>query len=237
MSQDERAAIDRTIAYYRARVPEYDEWYRREGRYDRGAAHRRAWRDELQRVERRLRAEGPREHALELACGTGYWTRVLAQIAQRVTAVDASPEAILRNREGVGSDRVSYVVADLYDQTPAPVHDLVFFGFWLSHVPPARFEAFWERVAGALAPGGRVFFVDSALTPESTARDHTIDDPARGTVRRRLNDGREFEIVKVFHEPAVLEARLRSLGWHGRVVATPTFFIHGALERTAQPVQ
>ena len=40
--------------------------------------------------------------------------------------------------------------------------DAVFFGFFLSHVPPSRFEPFWSVVEGLLAPDGRVFFVDEA---------------------------------------------------------------------------
>jgi hypothetical protein len=36
--------------------------------------------------------------------------------------------------------------------------NLLFFSFWLSHVPPARFEEFWALVRGALKPEGRAFF-------------------------------------------------------------------------------
>src|ERR1019366_6875435 len=75
--------------------------------------------------------------------------------------------------------------------------NLVFFSFWLSHVPPARFEEFWALVRTALKPSGQAFFIDSLPEPTSTAKDHGPLDES-GVSRRKLNDGREFDIVKVW---------------------------------------
>ena len=152
---------------------------------------------------------------------------------RRVVAVDASPETIALNRARAGGAHVEYVLADVFNwQPPAGSFDLVFFGFWLSHVPPARFEAFWNQVRSALRPGGRVFFVDSQLEQNSTALDHHLLDRS-GVVTRKLNDGREFTIVKVFHEAADLERRLHTLGWEGRVRSTGQFFLYGEMRAAA----
>ena len=43
MKPVDRVLLDEQIEYYRARAPEYDEWFFRRGRYDRGEGHRRAW--------------------------------------------------------------------------------------------------------------------------------------------------------------------------------------------------
>lgn len=99
---------------------------------------------------------------------------------------------------------------------------------WLSHVPPGRFDEFWGGVRTALRPGGRAFFVDSLLEQSSTARDHGLLDES-GVVRRRLNDGREFEIMKVFYDPAGLERRLLERGWTGSIRSTGTFFSYGSM--------
>jgi demethylmenaquinone methyltransferase/2-methoxy-6-polyprenyl-1,4-benzoquinol methylase len=108
---------------------------------------------------------------------------------------------------------------------------VVFFSFWLSHVPPERFEAFWAMVRGALAPGGRVFFVDSLRTEQSTATDHRLPDAESDVVlERRLNDGRSFHIYKVFYDPTALGERLAALGWRASVRATGSFFLHGDAE-------
>jgi len=86
----DRASIDEQIAYYRARAGEYDEWLLRTGRYDRGPEHRAVWEAELVAVESALRDELSGGDVLELACGTGLWTRHLAPAHRRVVAVDAS---------------------------------------------------------------------------------------------------------------------------------------------------
>jgi demethylmenaquinone methyltransferase/2-methoxy-6-polyprenyl-1,4-benzoquinol methylase len=220
--------LSEQIAYYRARATEYDEWFLREGRYDRGPEHRSAWFGEVAIIETALAHEHPHGAVLELACGTGIWTQRLIQTAKRVTAVDASPEVIALNRERLKSDRVDYLVADLFSWTPPTTYDFIFFSFWLSHVPRERLDAFWGLVRQALRPGGKAFFVDSLFTPESTAKDHApLTDS--GVVRRKLNDGREFDIVKVFHDPAQLEIELQSAGWQGYVRSTGKFFLYGCV--------
>src|SRR5436189_6169833 len=97
MDDKEPRILDEQIAYYRARASEYDEWFLRQGRYDRGAEHSRLWFDEVATVEAALGEAAPSGDILELACGTGLWTRHLAAKAEHVTAVAASAEVIAIN--------------------------------------------------------------------------------------------------------------------------------------------
>lgn len=226
--QDDRPLIDHMIEYYRARAPEYDQWFLRQGRYFRGDEHRRRWMDAVAQVEAALAAAQPHGDILELACGTGLWTRHLAPRAATLTALDASPEAIALNRERVGDPRTDYRLADIFAWQPTQRYDLVFFGFWLSHVPEARFDAFWGSVSAALKPGGRAFFVDSLFEPASSATDHRVQDRS-GVSERKLNDGRTFSIVKIYYEPDELAARLASSGWSGWVRPAGEFFLHGCV--------
>lgn len=146
---------------------------------------------------------------LELACGPGTWTPSLLATAATVTAVDAAPEMLEQARRRVGDRRVRFVEADLLSWRPDRRHDTVFFGFWLSHVPPARFDAFWRLVQDCLTPAGRVFYVDDSLrTP-----DETRDSPASSTIVRRTADGSEHRLVKVPYDSAELQERLTALGW------------------------
>jgi demethylmenaquinone methyltransferase/2-methoxy-6-polyprenyl-1,4-benzoquinol methylase len=222
------------IAYYRARAGEYDEWWFRAGRYDRGADFNAQWHAETAAVEAALAswlaARRP-GHVLELACGTGLFTRVIAPRVARLTAIDASTEVIEINRARVDAGNVDYVQADLFAWRPTQRYDAVFFSFWLSHVPEQRFAEFWQLVAAALAPGGAVYLIDSAFDPTSTAKDHVLPGREHGIVTRKLNDGREFRIVKVFYEPAALAAKLDTLGWNARVAQTPHYFIYGEAAR------
>jgi demethylmenaquinone methyltransferase/2-methoxy-6-polyprenyl-1,4-benzoquinol methylase len=76
-------------------------------------------------------------------------------------------------------------------------------------------------------PKGRVFFVDSSRSDLASAVDHRLPDQGEETMLRRLADGREFHIVKRFHEPKALQQRLTDLGWIAQVQRTPEFFIYG----------
>jgi len=157
----------------------------------------------------------PTGDVLELACGTGMWTRRLLRHATSVTAVDAAPEMLAVAAARFGG-RVRLVEANLFAWTPDRRYDVAFFAFWLSHVPPERFESFWTLVADCLEPDGRVFFVDDAYrTP-----DELVDGALSSTIRRRLDEGTTYRLVKVPHKPRDLEERLGRLGW--RVTVAPT---------------
>lgn len=227
---EDRQLLDHQIAYYRARAQEYDQWFLRQGRYDRGPEHRRQWLGEVEEIETVLRSTVHDAHVLELACGTGLWTRRLAENNVHVVAIDSSPEVIAINRERVESANVEYVAADIFSWVPPANFDVVFFSFWLSHVPPARFEEFWAIVKAALKPGGQAFFIDSLMEQTSSAKDHGPLDES-GISQRRLNDGREFNIVKIFYQPPELEQRLAEMGWTGWVRSTSTFFLYGLMTR------
>ena len=100
--------------------------------------------------------------------------------------------------------------------------------FWLSHVPPGRFEPFWSLAADCLKPQGRVFFADDAYrTP-----DELVEGPASPVIRRQLNDGSSYRLVKVPHQPADLQEQLRRIGWHITVTPTAGPFYWGAGSRS-----
>lgn len=227
------AILDEQVAYYRKRAGEYDEWWFRTGRYDHGAQLNAAWHDDAREVESaltsRLDARRP-ARALELACGTGLFTRWLAPRVGELVALDASPEVQAINRERVAADNVRYEIADLFAWQPAARYDFVFMSFWLSHVPDDRFDGFWDKVRASLAPGGSAWVIDSGWDMTSSATNHVRPDREAGVAERKLNDGSHYRIVKIFYEPEALAARLRGLGFASEIVHTPRYFIHGPVE-------
>jgi demethylmenaquinone methyltransferase/2-methoxy-6-polyprenyl-1,4-benzoquinol methylase len=220
--------------YYRARASEYDRWFLRQGRYDRGDAANSQWFAEVHQVEAAL-ASVPLDGAdvLELAPGTGIWTEQLVERAARLTAVDASAEMIGENRRRLGdrAERVAYELADLFHWAPHRTWDAVVFCFWISHVPDEQLDGFLERVAEMLEHNGAVFFLDGQKEPSSTAVDHELPDGDE-VMLRRLDDGREFRVVKNFWSSAELEARCERAGLAVSVHETPMFFQYGIGRRT-----
>ena len=190
--------------YYAERAPEYDDWWYRRGRYELDREALARWQADAAEAEAALEAFAPGGKALELAAGTGIWTRKLVGLAERVVAVDANAETLALN-----TSAAELVLADIFEWEPAGHFDLVFFSFWLSHVPEEKFDGFWALVRAALAPGGRVFLVDSGAGDTA----HTGTDQSGEEETRSLADGRTFRIVKRRWSPDELAGRVRPLGF------------------------
>ena len=105
---------------------------------------------------------------------------------------------------------------------------MVFFSFWLSHVPRSRFGAFWSLVRSCLVPGGRAFLIDNRNdpTPERKLQDPYVVEYGPDLHLRRLNDGSQYRVVKVMYEPDEVQSLIEAEGWHAEIDAT-RWFIFG----------
>jgi demethylmenaquinone methyltransferase/2-methoxy-6-polyprenyl-1,4-benzoquinol methylase len=213
MPADDRRLIDEQIDYYRARAAEYDATSAPDGD---------PFEADTDRIRDALLAFEPKGRVIEIAAGTGQWTGLLAEHADELLVTDASPEMLELNRSKM-ADRpnVRFEVVDAFRLPASQAHDVAFFGFFLSHVPPGSFAPFWGVVDGLLAPGGRVFFVDEGA--HDLWREDWVDEGA-GIVRRPLRDGSVHLAVKVLWRPADLTRRLRELGWNASVTTEGPFY-------------
>ncbi len=217
--------LDEQLEYYRARAPEYDDWFERRGRFDRGAAATLAWHDEVALVRGWLATfELAGKDVLELASGTGIWTAELVAHGATVTAVDAAPEMLDRLRQRVAGTAITTIEADLFTWEPPRTFDAVASCFFMSHVPDEQFDHFLDLVAASVRSGGLVFLLDSARNELSTAVDHTLPADGDQTMRRRLDDGRSFQIVKRFRSDDELAAACNRHGLIVDVRQTPQYF-------------
>ena len=223
--------IQDQIAYYRARAGEYDEWFYRQGRFDHGEEYNTRWFDQVGHVVHALDIFAPTGDVLELACGTGLWTERLIQHATNLTAVDAAPEVLAINKDRVNDDRIHYIQSDIFAWRPKQTYDVVYFSFWLSHVPPEHFGPFWDLVHRCLKPGGRAFFVDSLYEPTTTANNHQLLGKDSTVQDRVLNDGRTYRIIKIYHEPESLSLQLAKMGWQTDIGRTANYFFYGSALR------
>lgn len=209
--------------YYRGRAADWGQWI----------AH---YMGPVESEFDRLLSEGPLHgDVLDMACGTGYWTERLCRMAHSVTALDGSREMLDRIGErGLGN--VDTIQADLFRWNPPTQWDGAFMAHWLAHVPEERLAAFWGVVDAAVLPGGHVVVVD-VTEAEKRIEEDVRDDNGVPLTRRRLKDGRKFDVVKKYWEPEQLLAQLQNMGWSG--TATPVGaeqgygFVYYELERTA----
>ena len=200
----EQHVLDEQMTYYRKRAPEYDETTGQTEEIQRAFA----------RARELLRQHAPWEQMLELACGTGTWTRALLPLGQELTAIDASPEMLSLARQKVGNALVQFQQADLFQWQPTQQYDLVFFANWLSHVPPQRLDAFLGTAARAVRPGGSLTMVDQ-YAPMQEDREISVRDAEEGAIyaNRSLRGGQTFTIVKVFYDLQLIANMLGTLGF------------------------
>ena len=220
------------IAYYQARAPEYDDWYLRRGRYEHGPIHDTAWNAELDAAGRWLDGLPLGGRIVELAAGTGWWSPLLASKASELWLYDAAEAPLERARERLVAHglRAHIHVRDAWAPPEGDPADAVFAGFWLSHVERARTAAFLGVAARWLGPGGRIVLIDSLPDLRSGAVDHPA--PAGDRALRRLGDGREFTITKVYRTLKEIASDLTAAGFRDvAVTTTGRFFVQATAIR------
>jgi len=195
-------------AYYAQRAREYERVYDK---------------PERQADLAQLRVDVPAlftgTRVLEIACGTGYWTPLIAAQAAAVLALDNAEEtlAIARSKQYPKAN-VRFEQGDAYRLPEWPeAFSACFAGFWWSHVPLGRLDAFLSGLGGRLAPGARVVFLDNRYVEGSSTPILRRDADGNGYQARRLADGSSHEVLKNFPAPGELEARLAQHGSEVRV--------------------
>lgn len=117
-------------------------------------------RDLDERITRNALANLHCKSVLEIGCGTGKNTSMLAEISEWVCALDFSREMIEQAREKVSQDNVSFIVADLTTGWPcrAGTFDLITCNLVLEHIRSLDFV--YEEAARVLVKGGRFFICE-----------------------------------------------------------------------------
>ena len=202
--------------YYARRAPFYDEIYRKPERQD-----------DLERLRRLVREALTGRSVLEIACGTGYWTEVVAPVAERIVATDVDPGLLQRAAERVGTPpHITFAMADAYHPDVPEVGPFTagLGAFWWSHVPVTRLPAFLAGFHRRLAPGAQVVFVDNRYVEGSSTGIARTDADGNTYQRRRLETGDTFEIIKNFPDPSELRRMILEGCGEPRIVQLDYFW-------------
>jgi SAM-dependent methyltransferase len=175
--------------YYRDRAAEYDAVYAKPERQG-----------DLARLGELLPGLVAGARVLEVAAGTGYWTRVMAGSAAAITATDINPQTldVARTRD-YGQTPVAFLDADGFAlDRVAGEFDTAFAGFFWSHVLRGDLPRFLGGLRARLGPGARVIVLDNRYVPGSSTPVSRTSEAGDTFQRRTLSDGRRYEIVKNF---------------------------------------
>jgi SAM-dependent methyltransferase len=200
--------VDKLADYYARRAAEYERVYAKPERQG-----------DLARLRAHLARMFAGRRVLELACGTGWWTQVVAPQAREVTALDTAEEMLaLARAKQYPPGRVAFVRASAYEPPDfGRRHDALFAGFWWSHVPLERLDGFLAAAVGAVAPGALIAFLDNRYVEGSSTPVSRRDAQGNTYQIRRLQDGSAHEVLKNFPEESELIRRSARVGWGAHV--------------------
>jgi len=204
---------DELQSYYAARAPEYDSVYLKPEQQP-----------DLRTIESWLPAIVANSKVLELACGTGYWTQFIARSAANVVAIDASREMLRIAESRIHTEKVAFHVADAYS---LPTHigsfGAAFAGFWFSHVPKARRQAFLRGLSPFLTSGANVVLLDNLYVEGSSSPITEIDSDGNTYQARKLKDGSTHRVLKNFPSETELQSSIAGVG-RGGTLSTWRYF-------------
>ncbi len=150
---------------------------------------------------------------LEVACGTGFWTCFVAEVAKRVCAIDAAPQMLaLARAKNISPERVEFRLGDAYklDRCPGDF-DAGLANFWFSHVPKARLQEFLDGFHRRLGAGAVVFMAENIYIP-GVGGDLIVRPGEADTYKARvLTDGSKHEVLKNYYNREELDRILAPL--------------------------
>jgi toxoflavin synthase len=182
---------------------------------------------------------------LDLACGEGFYTRMLRQKgAARVTGVDLSEGMIdlARKQEREHRLGIDYIVGDARDLDLTEKCDLVVAAYLLNYAQDrSALQAMCDGIAACLKPGGRFVTVNGSASLNFSAtpsyrkygfETKVVGDWQEGAPIRWkffLEDGsfeiENYHLDQATHEEAFRAAGFRTVHWHA-----PQLSPHGSAE-------
>ena len=181
--------MDALADYYAKRAPEYERIYRK---------------PERQMDLRVLREFVAKIFAgravLEVACGTGWWTEVLAGTARTVVATDLTEEVLaIARAKPFAAETVSFLRADAFRlDSIEGGFDAALAAFWWSHLTRADLGRFLRGLHQRLQPGSTVVFLDNIFVAGSSTPISRCDTGGNTYQQRQLDDGTTTEVLKNF---------------------------------------
>lgn len=181
--------MDALARYYAQRAPEYERIYQKPERQA-----------DLRTLREFVAQTFAGRRVLEIACGTGWWTEVLASTANSVLATDINEEVLsIAKTKPFRNATISFQCCDAFqlDQA-AGSFDAALAVFWWSHLTKPSLEIFLQVLHQRLEPGSIVLFIDNVFVPGSSTPISRRDEEGNTYQQRRLDDGSTTEVLKNF---------------------------------------
>jgi len=175
--------------YYADRAYEYNKTFLRPERQK-----------DIKKLQKMLKTLLNAHTVLEVACGTGYWTKTIASVSKFATAVDINENVLqIAKSHGILSDKVIFIQDDVFSLNKIKDNfSAGFAGSWWSHILKSKLKEFLTLFHSKLHSNALVVFLDNRRVKTSSLPISRIDSDGNTYQIRKLEDGREYEILKNF---------------------------------------
>jgi len=176
--------------YYSRRAFEYENIYEKPERQD-----------DLELLKRLVKDFLQDKFVLEIACGTGYWTKIISNAAHSIVAMDSSKEVLdIARSKSYQKSNVDFINDDALSLSKIKnIFNSAFCGFWLSHVHRKKIESFITNLHTKLKPSSIVIMTDNNYVEGSSTPVSRKDEAENKYQLRKLEDGSEYEVMKNFY--------------------------------------
>jgi ubiquinone/menaquinone biosynthesis C-methylase UbiE len=177
--------------YYSKRAQEYEQIYQRDNPIRQS---------EQNKIAEKIKKIFCDKNVLEVACGTGFWTVFLSEVAKEIVATDNSDEAIKIAQSKNYKCPVFFKKCDAYN---LPFSTLSFDGglanFWFSHISKDKIELFLDGFHRVLSNQAIVFIADNVFNEDiggKLVREKRNDNTYK---IRFLENGGKYKILKNYY--------------------------------------
>lgn len=163
---------------------------------------------ELAILHERVAALVQGQSVLELACGSGYWTAILAESADFVLATDNNPAMLqAAQARNFPPQKVQLAQIDAFALDVASDYTACFAGFFWAHVQRERQTDLLARVRQAVGKDGLLILIDDNYLEADTAPVARTDAEGNTYQIETLANGERYEYVKNFPSDSALRKK------------------------------
>lgn len=189
--------------YYQKRAKEYDKVYQKLERQS-----------DLKALHQYLKKAFKNKKVLEIACGTGYWTKTIAESCTSILATDINVEVLeIARNKNYRKTPVEFKELDLWSlQNIDNQFDSVFGGFIWSHILKKDLPRFLKILTHQITQNGELVFIDNKYVQGSSTPISRTDEEGNTFQTRQLQNGEEYEVLKNFPTRTEIENLVQGFG-------------------------